>query len=84
MKGRHAPGNGARRPPDGRSAEPDPGSRRATRTALRVALILIGLVAAVLVYVLVRDFLDFDHAVRNPQDGFSDWQCASESGTCDH
>ncbi|MGI5458450.1 hypothetical protein ACQEWB_35800 [Streptomyces sp. CA-249302] len=43
----------------------------------------MGLAAIALTFILVRDLIGFDHAVRNPEDGFSDWQCASQSGTCD-
>ena len=82
MKGLHTPDNGARRPVRRTGDEPEGGRSRATRTGLRVVLVLVGLVGAVLLFVLVRDFLAFDDAVRHPQDGFSDWQCASQSGTC--
>lgn len=82
--GRHTPGNGGRRPaPRPGGDEPGRERSRAARTGLRVVLVLVGLVGAALLFVLVRDFLAFDDAVRHPRDGFSDWQCASESGTCD-
>ncbi|MER6424208.1 hypothetical protein [Streptomyces sp. NPDC001137] len=79
MTGQHAPNSAARRD---RAAEPDPGRRRTMRSVLRIALVLVGIAAVVLTFVVVRGFLEFDHAVRHPEDGFSDWQCAAESGTC--
>ena len=87
MTGQHAPNGGSRRAREqvqdrDRAAGPDPGLRRAMRSVLRVVLVLVGVVAAVLTFIVVRDFIEFDHAVRHPEDGFSDWQCASQSGTC--
>ncbi|MFI7404690.1 hypothetical protein ACIBW9_30140 [Streptomyces sp. NPDC049541] len=87
MTGQHAPNSGSRRAREQvgdreRAAEEGPGHRRGMRSALRIVLVLVGLVAVVLTFVVVRSFLDFDHAVRHPEDGFSDWQCAAESGTC--
>ncbi|MGW2571253.1 hypothetical protein [Streptomyces sp. NPDC001537] len=49
---------------------------------LRIALVLVGVVAVVLTVIVVGGFIDFDRAVRHPDDGFSGWQCAAESGTC--
>ncbi|MFD8309245.1 hypothetical protein ACFV29_44095 [Streptomyces sp. NPDC059690] len=83
MKGQHTPGNIDRRPGPRTGDEPDRGRSRAARTTLRVVLVLVGLVGAALLFVLVRDLVAFDDAVRHPRDGFSDWQCASRSGTCD-
>ncbi|MCI3277892.1 hypothetical protein [Streptomyces cylindrosporus] len=82
MKGQHSPSSGARRAGD-RTTEQETGQRRVLRPVLRIALALAGLAAIALTFVLVRDLIGFDHAVRNPEDGFSDWQCASQSGTCD-
>ena len=89
MTGHHAPNSGSRRSRNDlrvevrdRAPEPDPGRRRAMRSALRIGLVLVGVVAVVLTFIVVRDFIEFDHAVRHPEDGFSDWQCAAESGTC--
>ncbi|MGW2721513.1 hypothetical protein [Streptomyces sp. NPDC001492] len=91
MTGQHAPNSGTRRAREqardrhedgGRTAEQDPGRRRATKWALRIILVLVGLVPVVLTFLLIRGFIDFDHAVRYPEDGFSDWQCTAESGTC--
>lgn len=87
MTGQHAPNSGRRRARDeaqarDRGAEPDPGRRPAMKSVLRIVLVLVGVVAVVLTFVVVRGFLEFDHAVRHPDDGFSDWQCAAESGTC--
>ena len=87
MKGQHSPSGGTRRVRDrdqnrDRPAGEDPGGRRARRSALRITLVLVGLVAVVLTFIAVRSFLDFEHAVRHPEGRFSDWQCAAESGTC--
>ena len=91
MTGQHAPSSGSRRAREqvrdreearGRGAESDAGRRRAMRSVLRVVLVLVGVVAVVLTFIVVRGFLEFDHAVHHPEDGFSDWQCAAESGTC--
>ncbi|NUR04465.1 MAG: hypothetical protein HOY79_50565 [Streptomyces sp.] len=85
MTGQHAPHSGSRPVRDEvrtRPAEPDLGRRRAMRSVLRIVWVLVGVIAVVLTFIVVRGFVAFDHAVRHPDDGFSGWQCAAESGTC--
>ena len=85
MTGQHAPNSGSRRDRDevrDRTAEPDARRRRAMKSVLRIVLVLVGVVTVMLTFIVVRDFIGLDHAVRHPEDGFSDWQCAAESGTC--
>ncbi|MGW5611802.1 hypothetical protein ACWEWI_38280 [Streptomyces sp. NPDC003753] len=92
MTGGHTPSNDARRDPDpdpdpdrdpAPTAEPTPGRRGAVRSVLRVVLWLAALAAVAFTVVVVYGFIRLDHDIDHPQDGFSGWQCASQSGTCD-
>ncbi|MGR6973085.1 hypothetical protein ACU639_26425 [Streptomyces cynarae] len=78
--------SGARRDLDrdsDRTAAPDPGRRRTAKSVLRVVLWLAALAAVAFTVVVVYGFIRLDHDIDHPQDGFSGWQCASQSGTCD-
>ncbi|MFF4359591.1 hypothetical protein [Streptomyces sp. NPDC001604] len=81
--GWHTPRNTGPRPP--RHREP---ARRRTpprgvpRVVRRIALWLAALAAVAFTLVVVYGFIQFNHAVDHPEDGFSGWQCAAESGTC--
>ncbi|MGW5661996.1 hypothetical protein ACWEWG_18135 [Streptomyces sp. NPDC003758] len=84
MTGRHTPSNDARRDRDpDRTAEPTPGRRGSARSVVRVVLWLAALAAVAFTVVVVYGFIRLDHDIDHPQDGFSGWQCASQSGTCD-
>ncbi|MFF3908453.1 hypothetical protein ACFYZJ_21270 [Streptomyces sp. NPDC001848] len=50
---------------------------------LRVVLWLAALVAVAFTVAVVHGFIRLAHDIDHPRDGFSDWQCASRSGTCD-
>lgn len=77
--GRHTPRNTGPRPP----RQEEPGRRRpAPRAVPRVALWPAALAAFAFTVVVVDGFIQFNHAVDHPGDGFSGWQCAAESGTC--
>ncbi|MFF4509217.1 hypothetical protein [Streptomyces sp. NPDC001401] len=77
--GRHTPRNTGPRPPRDR----EPGRRQTVpQVLLRVALWLAAVAATVFTIIVVYGFIQFDHAVDHPEDGFSGWQCAAESGTC--
>ncbi|MFF4805671.1 hypothetical protein ACFY1U_46100 [Streptomyces sp. NPDC001351] len=77
--GRHTPRNTGPRPP--RDGKPSRG-RTVPRGVLRVAMWLAALAAVAFTVVVVYGFIQFNHAVDHPGDGFSGWQCAAESGTC--
>ncbi|MFJ8363651.1 hypothetical protein [Streptomyces sp. NPDC093984] len=92
MTGRHTPSSDARRDLDldldldrdgDRATEPNPGRRRSVTPVLRVVLWLAALAAAACTVVVAYGFIRLDHDIDHPQDGFSGWQCASQSGTCD-
>ncbi|POX45956.1 hypothetical protein [Streptomyces sp. Ru72] len=84
MTGRHTPSSAARRDRDcDRTAEPNPGRRRSVPPVLRVVVWLAALAAVAFTMVVAYGFIRLDHDVDRPQDGFSGWQCAGQSGTCD-
>lgn len=61
-----------------------PVRRREIRRRLRIALWAIG-TAATLAFMayLVAALIAFDNSLERPEDGFSGWQCAEDSGTCE-
>ncbi|RPF36719.1 hypothetical protein [Streptomyces sp. TLI_185] len=52
------------------------------RVLLRVVLWLAAPAAVALTVIVVYGFIQFAHAIDHPEDSFSGWQCAAESGTC--
>lgn len=76
--------NGGRRSPSASrprpAREPDKGRTRKVRT---VVLWLLALAAVAFTLTVVWGFLRLDDDLDNPEGGFSGWQCASQSGTCD-
>ncbi|MCL8014476.1 hypothetical protein [Streptomyces sp. AS02] len=74
--GRHSPGASRPRP----AREPDKGRKAKVKKAV---LWLLALAAVAFTLTVVRGFIRLDDDLDNPEGGFSGWQCAGRSGTCD-
>ncbi|WP_031484478.1 hypothetical protein [Streptomyces bicolor] len=72
--GRHDPS--AARP----AREPDQRWKAKVKTGV---LWLLALAAVAFTVTVVWGFLQLDNDIDNPEGGFSGWQCAGQSGTCD-
>ncbi|MBR7674616.1 hypothetical protein [Streptomyces daliensis] len=83
-RGRHGPARRPSRDDDGAhdgdaaAGETGHGTGRGTRIGLAAAWVLIAAMTVFLVFSLVA----LNHDLEHPEQGFSGWLCAADSGPC--